>query len=194
MPLMTATDTANPEAAVRLYLMYLDDPSKLVDAAAVKKAQSAVEKAKDPIDRLRAMADLDRVQSTDGWVYKADFVRFARSWAEEEGVPASAFRELGVPAAVLTEAGLDGQPRGRRRSKAGTAPRSRRPPVKTEQIEAGILALTEPFTVREVADSIGGSPMTIRVVLDRLVAQDKVAEVGERPGTRGRAAKLWKIA
>jgi hypothetical protein len=191
--LMTSP-TATPEAAVRLYLQYLDDPSQLLDAAAVKKAHGAVDKAKDPIDRLKAMAVLERTQSTDGSAYKADFVRYARSWAEEEGVPASAFRELGVPADVLAEAGLDGQPKGRRRSKAGTAPRSRRPPVKTEQVEAGILAMSEPFTVREVADRVGGSPMTIKAVLDRLAEQDKVVDAGQRPATRGRAAKLWKVA
>jgi hypothetical protein len=194
MPLMTATETQSPEAAVRLYLQFLDDPSTLVDAAAVKKAQSAVDKAKDPIDRLRAMADLDRVQSTKGSVYKADFIRFARSWAEEEGVPASAFRELGVPNDVLAEAGLDGQPKSRRRPKAGTAPRSRRPAVKTDQLEAGILGMAEPFTVKDIADRIGGSTITIKAALDRLAAQDKVGEAGERSGHRGRASKLWKVA
>ena len=35
--------------------------------------------------------------------------------------------------------------------------------------------------------------MTVKVVLDRLVAQEKVAEAGERPGARGRASKLWKV-
>jgi len=190
---MPSPNTITPEAAVRSYLQFIEDPTSVVDAAAVKKAQSAVDKAKDPIERLKALSVLDRTKSTDGSAYRADFVRLARSWAEEEGVPASAFRELGVPAEVLAEAGLDGQAKGRRPSKAGTAPRSRRPAVKTEELEAGILAFTEPFTVREVADRIGGSPMTIKVVLDRLVAQDKVAEAGERPGARGRAARVWEV-
>jgi len=190
---MTITETGSPESAVRLYLQYLADPTSVVDAAAVKKAKGAVDKATDPIARLKAIGALQRAQTTDETVYRNDFVRYARSWATEEGIPASAFRELGVPTDVLAEAGLDGQPKGRKRSKAGTAPRSRRPPVRTEQLEAGILALTEPFTVGEVADRIGGSPMTIKVVLDRLVAQGKVTEAGERSVTRGRAAKLWKV-
>jgi predicted ArsR family transcriptional regulator len=66
--------------------------------------------------------------------------------------------------------------------------------MKTEQIEAGILALTEPFTVREVADRTGGSPMRVKVALDRLVAQEKVVDANERHGTRGRAAELRKVA
>jgi hypothetical protein len=190
---MTSPDTITPEAAVRAYLQFIEDPASIVDAAAVKKAQSALEKASDPIDRLKAIGALERAQATDETVYRTDFVRFAGAWATEEGIPGSAFRQLGVPTDVLAEAGLDGQPKGRRRSKAGTTPRSRRPPMKTEQIETGILALPEPFTVREVADRIGGSPITIKAALDRLVAQDKVGEAGERPGIRGRAAKLWRV-
>jgi len=191
---LALTDIASAESAVRLYLQYLADPTSVVDPAAVKKAKGALDKATDPITRLKALGALERAQASDETVYRADFVRYARSWAMEEGVPASAFWELGVPADVLAEAGLNGEPKGRRRSKAGTAPRSRRPPVKMEQLEAGILALTEPFTVREVAEGIGGSTMTIKVVLDRLVAQGKVVEAGERPATRGRAAKLWRVA
>jgi len=191
---MTYPDTASPESAVRLYLQYLADPASVVDAAAVKKAQGAVDKATDPIARLKAFGALERAQATDETVYRADFVRYARAWATEESVPASAFRELGVPNDVLAEAGLDGQPKGRRRSKAGTAPRLRRPAVKTEDLEAGILALTEPFTVRDVSDRVGGSTVTVKAALDRLVTQERVVEAGERGGSRGRAAKLWKVA
>ncbi len=53
-----ATNELTPEAAVRLYLMYLEDPAKLVDAAKVRAAEEAVAKAKDPLDRLKALADL----------------------------------------------------------------------------------------------------------------------------------------
>ena len=118
---MTSSATITPETAVRLYLQFIDDPTQLLDAAAIKQAKGAVEKAKDPIDRLRALSALEPAESTDGSVYKADFLRFARSWAEEEGVPVSAFRELGVPNDVLAEAGLAGQPKGGRHSKAGPA-------------------------------------------------------------------------
>jgi hypothetical protein len=191
---MPSPDTITSEAAVRSYLQYLDDPSKLLDAAAVKKAQSAVEKANDPLDRLRALGALGRAQATDETAYRADFVRFARSWAEEEGVPASAFRELGVPADVLAEAGLDGQPRGRRRrGGARTAPRQRRPAVKTEALESAILGMTESFTVKDIIENVGGSPMTVKTVLDRLAQQERLVDAGERPGGRGRASKLWKV-
>jgi len=106
------TETISRESAVRAYLQYLADPTSVVDAAAVKNAQDAVAKAKDSIQRLKALGALERAQATDVTVYRNDFVRYARAWATEEGIPASAFRELGVPADVLAEAGLDGQPKG----------------------------------------------------------------------------------
>ena len=39
--------------------------------------------------------------------------------------------------------------------------------MKAGDIEAGIVILEEPFTVRDVADKVGGSPLTIKAALDR---------------------------
>jgi hypothetical protein len=160
----------------------------------VKRLQGKVDKANDPVDRLKALAALDKAQSTDDSAYRADFVRYAMQWADEERVPATAFRELGVPNDVLIEAGLDRRPKGRRGAKAGTAPRQRRPPVKSAVLEEALLAMGEPFTVKDIAEREGASPMTVKTVLDRLIAQEKVIGAGERHGARGRAAKLWKVA
>jgi hypothetical protein len=198
---MPSPETITPEEAVRAYLRFLEDPTSVVDAAAVKQAQSAVDSATDPIARLKALSALERAQATDETVYRNDFVRYARTWAQEEGIPASAFRELGVPKDVLAEAGLDGPPRrdGRRRrggagtGPRGTAPRQRRPAVKTEALQEAILGMAEPFTVKDIVENVGGSPMTVKAVLERLIAQEKVTDVGERPAARGRAAKLWKV-
>jgi hypothetical protein len=191
---MPSSDTTTPESAVRSYLQFLEDPSKLVDAAAVKSLEGALAKAKDPVDRLKAIAALEKANATDEAVYRAEFVKLAKQWAIEEGVPAAAFREMGVPADVLSEAGLNAQPQGRRRAKAGTAPRLRRPPVKSDALEAGILAMREPFTIKDVVDKVGGSPMTVKVVVDRLEAQEKISTAGERANARGRASKLWTVA
>jgi predicted transcriptional regulator len=190
---MTVPDTVTPEAAVRLYLIFLDDPTKLVDATIVNRLQGEVANARDPIDRLKAMGALERAKATDESAYRYDFIKHAKEWADEEGIPASAFREMGVPNDVLIAAGIDGQPKGRRRSRAGTGPSFRRPAVKTDELEAGILRLDQPFTVKDVADRVGGSQMTVKTALDRLSAQGKVTEAGERRGTRGRASKLWRV-
>jgi hypothetical protein len=191
----TRDDAVTPEAAVRLYLMYLEDPSKLVDAATVERLRGEVEKAKDPIDRLRAIAALERAQATDEGTYKYDFIKHAKGWADAEGVPASAFRQLGVPDDVIVAAGLDGRRRrGRARAAAPAAPRTRRPAVRAEQLEEGILGLEGPFTTKDVMDRVGGSPLTVRSAIERLEAQGRVERAGERAGMRGRAAKAWKVA
>jgi hypothetical protein len=183
-----------PEAAVRLYLIFLDDPAKLVDATTVKRLQGEVDTAKDPIDRLKAMGALERAKSTDESAYRYEFIKSAKQWADEEGVPASAFREMGVPNDVLSAAGIAGSPKSRRRSRATTAPRHRRPAVKTDTLEEGILGLDETFTVNDVVERVGGSPMTVKKALDGLASQGKVRDAGERKGSRGRASKLWKVA
>src|SRR3954464_11115053 len=107
MQRMTSPDVATPESAVRLYLTYLEDPTALVDEATVKGLEEALAKAKDPIDRLKAMAALEKGKATDETAYKFDFIKYAKEWADENGVPASAFRETGVAGDVLAAAGLD---------------------------------------------------------------------------------------
>ena len=111
------------EEAVRLYLMFLADPDKLVDQAGLKKLETDVDKAKDPIDRVRAIAALEKAKNVDGSTYRADFTRYAKEWADSEGVPAGAFRQMGVPDDVLSEAGFEagrGRRRGAGRRAAGT--------------------------------------------------------------------------
>src|SRR4051794_40619046 len=102
---MASSDTISPESAVRSYLQYLEDPSSVVDEVAVKALQEAVNETKAPEDRLKASGALQKAQSPDGAPYRADFARSARQGPKKEPVPASAFRELGVPNDVLAEAG-----------------------------------------------------------------------------------------
>lgn len=92
----TKTDVTTPEGAVRLYLIYLEDPSKLRDETEIQKKQKAVDEAKDPIDRLKAVAERDRAANVDEAPLREGFVKHAKAWAEEADVPVSAFRELRV--------------------------------------------------------------------------------------------------
>ena len=189
--------TTNPESAVRLYLTFLSDPSKLVDAAEVKKLQKAVDAAKDPVDKLRAIAAVERANSSDPTVYRDGFIANAKQWADAEGVPAAAFRSMGVPADVLAAAGLDaGQKRRRGKSKTQVsgATRTRRPSVRADQLEKSILGMSGEFTTKDVVEQVGGSQLTVRAAIDRLEALGKIVAAGERAGGRGRAAKTWKSA
>ena len=193
----TAAAATSPERAVRNYLTFLSDPSQLIDAAKVKELQKRVDSAKDPVDKLRAIAAVELAKAADPAAFRADFVANAKAWAEAEGVPGSAFRSMGVPADVIAEAGLDDgkRRRGRGKGKAQTsATRTRRPSVRSDQLEQGILGMSGEFTTKDVVDQVGGSQLTVRTAIDRLEAQGKISTAGERAGGRGRAARTWKVA
>jgi hypothetical protein len=193
---MTDTSVSStPEEAVRAYLTYLEDPSKMVDAAEVKKLQKAVDTAKDPVDKLRAIAAVEKASAADPAMYRDGFIQHAKKWADTEGVPASVFKQLGVEDDVLAAAGLaEGKRRrGRqsRKAKADAAPRTRRPSMRPEQLQEGILALDGSFSVKDVTERVGGSTVAVTAALERLKELGKITPAGERSGGRGRAAKVW---
>lgn len=182
------SDATNPEAAVRLYLTYLSDPSALVDQAELDRVRAAYDAEGDVIAKLRLAAELDRLQAPDPAAVVKRFVANAKVFADQEGIPAAAFLELGVPADVLTEAGFDVPTR--RRPAVPKAPRASRatgaPRVTSEQVRAAALAMPRHFTLNDVATKAGGgSPATIRKVVDELVESGRVAKLGPVPGWSG---------
>ncbi|MEO1060557.1 MAG: hypothetical protein AAFZ07_03995 [Actinomycetota bacterium] len=178
---------SDAEGAVRLYLMYLDDPTNLRDEAEIKKRKAEVERSKDPIDKLKAVAALKAAETVDGDQYRQGFLKHARSWAGAEGVPVSAFQELGVSAADLADAGFEVPQRRSSRS----AQRSRR--VSAEQVRTGALAMTESFTLAQLQETTGGSIGTIRKVVGELVEAGELGDLGPDPSHdgRGRAPSLF---
>jgi len=183
----------DPEGAVRLYLMFLQDPESLVDAQSIKKLEAELERAQDPIDRLRAYTAVQRAKVSDDTTYKYDFIKYAKRWADSEGIPVEAFRHAGVEDDVLKAAGII--PTGKRgRGRAISEPSgSRRSRTSPEHLEEGILALDGPFSVRDIIDSVGSSTVTVKAALDRLEATGKIKPAGERSSRRGRAAKVWEV-
>lgn len=141
------------EGAVRLYLMYLTDPDSLRDESKIKSLQAEAAKAKDPIDKLRSLAELERAKAVDSSQFRDGFVRHAKQWADEQGITAGAFRELGVPDDALADAGFDvrggrGRGRGRAGRRAAVASgRQRAKSVPTEEIKRAVLELKGPFTL-----------------------------------------------
>jgi hypothetical protein len=186
-------DAGTAESAVRAYLTYLDDPSKLVDATRVKKLEAEAAKAKDPVDRVKAIAALHKAKSADPSDYEAAFIQYAQSWADAEAVPSSAFADLKVPKRVLDAAfgGTDGRKRPR---KAAAAPRQHRTRTTPEAVEASILGLSGEFTIKDVIEASGSSTVTVRNAIDRLESQGRITPAGERSGNRGRAARTWALA
>jgi hypothetical protein len=178
----------NPEEAVRRYLLHLEDPTKLVDEAKVASAQAAVEGAKDPLDRLKALADLEHARQPDTSEVEQDFVAQAKAYADSESIPVSAFREMGVPVDVLARAGF--AVRTTRRASGTTAtgaPRQRAPRVSLDTIKAAAVRLPKQFTLNDLAEKAGGgSQGTLRKAVDDLVSEGKLRKIGPVPNYRGR--------
>jgi hypothetical protein len=183
LPPMTATKTA--EEAVRQYLRFLEDPNTLRDDAEIEKQQRAVEKATDPIDKLKALAELDRVSNVDAEPVRKGFVEHAKAWSEELGVPVSAFQELKVPDDVLREAGFS-VPAGRGRGRSAGISRQRAKAVPIEDIKAWVLNQKGTFLLSDVMSGAGGSPATVRKAVDELIEAGSVEKLGPVPEYSGR--------
>ena len=149
------------------------------------------------IDRLMALAQLERAKNVDQGAYVEAFIFHGKAWAEAEGIPAAAFEQMGVPQDVLQAAGIiivGGRQRSVRTVRVKVLAAPRKPAVKAEELEAGVLAFNQPFfTVKDVSERVGGSTVTVKAAINRLEAQGKVVASGERAGQRGRAAKVWTL-
>ncbi len=181
------------ESSVRRYLQFLQDPSSARDEAAISAAQAAVDSAKDVIDRIKALAVLERASTADAEEIRSGFVLHAKAWATENGVTAAAFRQMQVPATALMEAGvLDGSPARKGKAKGSAAARSARVGIHAIQdaIPAG------DFTLSDLMERAGGSPATVRKAVEALVGTGVVERVGSDPKHqgRGRAPILYRKA
>jgi hypothetical protein len=180
------TNNTNPENAVRLYLLYLEDPVKLRDETEIQKKTQAVLDAKDPIDKLRALADLERVANVDEAPLREGFVKHAKAWADEQQVPLSAFSELRVPDDVLREAGFDVPARQRRGRAPSDTGRPRAKAVPVDEIKTYVLNQKGTFVLTDIMNGVGGSPATIRKAVDELVESGQVEKLGPLPDYQGR--------
>lgn len=187
----------NPEEAVRRYLEWLDDPTSVVDAAAVARAEAGVRDAADPLARLHALADLEHAREADGDAVVDAFVAHARAYAEAQSIPLAAFRAAGVPDDVLGRAGFEvsgrRERRGRRSSGGGAA---RAPQVSAGEVSAAVLRQPKQFTLADVArEAGGGSPQTVRKAVDELIASGRVRKVGPKVdhNGRGRAPIVYEL-
>ncbi|HEY8546033.1 MAG TPA: hypothetical protein VIL36_13335 [Acidimicrobiales bacterium] len=183
---MTAATKSEAEAAVRQYLLYLDDPAKLRDEAEIQRKTKAVLDATDPIDKLKALADLERVANIDEKPLREGFIANAKAWADEQGIPLAAFRELKVPDDVLRAAGFD-VPVARSRRRGGSSEgRQRAKAVPVEEIKAFILRQKGTFLLVDVINGVGGSQATVRKAIDELIGSGDVEKLGPVPDYQGR--------
>jgi hypothetical protein len=189
------TTKNDAERAVRLYLLFLEDPGALRDDSEIQRLRRSADGASDPIDKLKALAALEQATTIDEAPLREGFVAHAKSWAEAQGVPVAAFRELKVTDDVLRDAGFS-LPTARRRGRRGaTGPgRQRAKAVPVDDIKAFILGQKGTFLLSDVMAGAGGSQATVRKALDELISSGQVQKTGpvpDHPGP-GRAPLQYK--
>lgn len=181
-----ATD---PDDAVRAYLRWRLDPDSVRPDTTAIDARIAEED--DPLERVKLRSERHRLADL-GPALEADFVTHVRGWAEAHGVTADALLEEGVDRRVLAEAGmLTGTPRVPRRAPTTRTPRTRR-----EDIAAFVRGLRQgtDLTAASVSNDAGGSPATVRKVLDELVEEGVIVEEGKDHSGPGRPRTLYRRA
>lgn len=175
---------STPEAAVRSYLQWLEDPSSVRDHSAIAQAKSASQNATDPIERLKALSALQVLEAVDGASFRAGFVANAAEWANENAVTAEAFATLGVPSDVLTEAGLV-------KSTVVTSVGKRRTRVSPDAVRAAIPTVA--FSIADLEAASGASTATVRKVIAEMTEAGTLRDLGpdQKHTGRGRAPLLF---
>lgn len=189
----TAVVERTSEESIRAYLNFVSDPGSSVDSKEISRLEKLVTSTADPVDKLRVAAQLEQAKAPDGSILQAAFVRDAKRWAEGEGIPVGAFRQLGVPDEVLRKAGLirGAKATSRRRSVERTSRR-----VTVEDIKAWALAQPEVFTIKDVTQAIGGSLVTANKALQELVVEGALQNLGAAADHKGpgRAPARFTVA
>ena len=195
--MLTTTDA---ETAIRNYLLYLEDPAQLIDAAEIHRLQGEIDATNDPLEKLRVLSRLHRAQQSDEHALREAFCAHVKAWADANEVTATSLEELGVSAEVLRQAGFEpkrltqpGPSKSRQPSTSGRH-RSQHHSVTVDEIKADVIKRTSRFTFADVADSAGGSPMTVRKAIGELIDDGSVERLGPSPDwTRpGRAPILFQ--
>jgi hypothetical protein len=185
-----------PETAVRNYLVFLEDPSRLVDPAEVQTLVQQLASATDPIEKLRASSRLQKLREGDRETYRQAFIRSAKAWADANDVRPTSFLELGVDEGTLRSAGFSLKTAGigARRGGSRSGATLRGPGVRISTVKDAILKQPGDFTLAQIAAASGGSPMTIRKAMDEMIATGDVERIGPTPNWSqpGRAPILFR--
>ena len=145
----------------------------------------------DPLARLAAIkAERERVSNiVIGDEAEDGFVKYAKVWAKIHGYSREDFAALGVSRRVLDAAFGNGAPRVK-------SPPKRAPRVSTKDLADAITSKPPGtwLTVNGVMREAGGSPATVRKVLDDLATAGIVTEPIDDPkhSAKGRAPKVWE--
>jgi hypothetical protein len=182
------------ELAVKTYLATIGKPKPRGRQARPKPDFAAATKGiTDPLAKLAAIkAERERVANTVvGNTAEEAFIQYGKTWARIHDYTRQDFAALGVPKRVLDATFGVG---------AGTptspAARVRAPRVSTSELAATVTEKAPGtwVTVAGVMREAGGSPATVRKVLDELSAAGTLTDPFDDPkhSGKGRAPKVWE--
>lgn len=188
----SSTKAEKAEEAVRRYLTFLKDRTALVDQEAVARAQAQVDRAKDVIAEVLALARLERTQVVDEAPIRAAFVAAIGGWAADNDISVETLRRFGVPAEVLLEAKLMSRRQfEQERRAAGARPTSKPTPgqvalngarsrtLSPDEAAALLDGLPDgQFTVAEARDTLGLTRDAARSRVNRAVTAGLLVTAG----------------
>lgn len=203
--------TKDIEDGIRAYLDALGRPAPkpTVDREAVRALRAQAKAEADPINKLRLLAQAEEAatprvaEAEDLSGLEAVFLAEAAAWADEEGIPVTAFQALGVDDDVLRRAGFTVPTGGRKRAPGSTSSGQpsgaggRAPRLDIDDVLGVAKDLGHTWKLADLAERIDRDVATTRNYVHRLIADGKVEVVGDapkEPGTRGRAPKLYAIS
>lgn len=203
------------DEAVRDYLEALQDPNTAVDWEQVEDLATQIAETDDPVQRVLLRGEWRRASDPETYLpqLEADFIAYAKQWAETNRVTADDFYYEGVPLEVLREAGLhvsediireseefadDGDDLLDDRAESSPAGGGEGGDVSFEPGTAGARILeamgTEPFTINDLVERTGASRTTVRSTIERLVDAGRVTELPPLDtGTAGRAPRRYQL-
>jgi len=180
------------EVAVKAYLATVGNPKPRGRQARPKPDFAAATKGiTDPLAKLAAIkAERERVANVVlGDDVEDGFVKYGKVWAKIHDYSREDFAALGVSRRVLDAVFGGGAPRVKPTS-------TRAPRVSTKDLADAITAKPPGtwLTVNGVMAEAGGSPATVRKVLDELAAAGTVTDPIDDPkhSGKGRAPKVWE--
>jgi hypothetical protein len=181
------------EQAVKVYLATIGNPKPRGRQARRKPDfETATKGITDPLAKLAAIkAERERIANiVVGNPDEEGFVQYGKVWAKIHDYDREDFAALGVSKRVL-DAVFGGPQRANAKSTSNRAPR-----VSTKDLADKITSKPAGawLTLAGVMREIGGSPATVRKVLDELAEAGTLTEPIDDPkhAGKGRAAKVWE--
>ncbi len=180
------------EVAVKAYLATVGKPKPRGRQARPKPDFAAATRGMtDPLAKLAAIkAERERVANiVVGDVAEDGFIKYGKVWADVNGYGREDFAALGISRRVLDSVFGGSAPRIKTTS-------TRAPRVSTKDLADAVSAKPAGawLTVSAIMREVGGSPATVRKVLDELAAAGTVTDPIDDPkhSGKGRAPKVWE--